>query len=349
MTKQSMNFKVIGIIIAIVIIAGAVYFATPRTEPVVEEDWPTRPIVVINPFPAGGMSELTQRAVAAKMSEILGVPISVAIMTGATGGIATDHVWRQPRDGYVWLGNTDNIRHYAVTGFHHTKPDDWVTWIATSGPAALAVEANSPFETLDDLIEAMQERPREVTVASGMVGNGWYTAFSLFRHELGLTYKHVPFPGGAPAAAAAIAGEAEVASAGFVEVVEFLRGGQMRALAVFDDEPVYVEGYGEIPPITNWAPGIRKYMPFGGWFGPAVPTGTPQHIIDKIDAAFIQVMESPALKELSQTRLVRLEGKRPAESAEFMRRESQLVSWLLYDLGLVETNPETVGIERLAE
>jgi tripartite-type tricarboxylate transporter receptor subunit TctC len=283
------------------------------------------------------------------MSEVLGVPITVGIMTGAAGGLASDHVWRQPKDGYVWIGITDNLRHYAVTDFHHTRPDDWVAWLSVTVPAGLAVAKDSPFQTLDDLVAAMRERPGEITVASGMVGNGWYTAWSLFRDHHGLEYKHVPFPGGAPAVAAAIAGEAQVAAAGFGEMVEFLRGGQMRALAIFDTEPAIVEGYGEVPPITNWAPELEKYMPFGAWFGPGVPVGTPQYIIDKIDEAFNKAMESDAMKEMALARHANLIGMNPEESAEFMRTEESLVTWLLYDLGMVTKSPADAGIERLPE
>lgn len=333
------------IISFILVCALNLFFVFPATGQ--DPKWPTRPLLIVNPFPAGGVSELTNRTLAIELTKHLGVSMQVVVMPGATGGIAADYVWQAPADGNVWLGFSDNFRHYPVTGYHHTTYKDWIVWLATAGPACLYVPAESPFKTLDDFMKAMRDNPGKIKIASGGTGNGWQTALEIFIFHKKLSYTLVPFAGGYPAAVATVKQESDAGSSGLMEVTEFLRGGKLRALAVFDKVPRNVSGYGEIPPITKWAPETARFMPFGGYWGPAVKKGTPDHIVKRIDAAFRLSVNSETMQKMAQEREVTISPMGPEEVSKFMETETSLVSWLLHDIKKVDKSPATVGIPRL--
>lgn len=308
--------------------------------------YPTRPITVIVQFGAGGATDQVNRALAAEMQQILKVPINVINMPGATGAVATAYVMGQPHDGYIWLGLSDNIRMYQVMDLGPFSYKDFHMWIAAAGVATICVKPDSPIKTMDDFIKAMKEVGKDLTLANSGIANGWHIALEMLKKEVGGDFKIVVYPSGRAAAAATVAGETKAGIPGLMEAVDLIKGGQLKILAHFNDEDIEIEGVGKIPTVAKWAPNIKKYLPFGGWWGIAVPRDVPQEVVDAIDKAYAQAVQSPKFKEFIQKQAMIYLGYDRKKSEEWAARETSLVSWLLHDLKLARRSPEDFKIPK---
>lgn len=308
--------------------------------------YPTRPITVIVQFGAGGATDQVNRALAAEMQQILGVPINVINMPGATGAVATAYVMGQPHDGYVWLGLSDNIRMYQVMDLGQFSYKDFHLWIAAAGVATICVKPDSPIKTMDDFIKAMKEMGKDLTLANSGIANGWHIALEMLKKEVGGDFKIVVYPSGRAAAAAAVAGETKAGIPGLMEAIDLIKGGQLKILATFNDEPIEIEGVGKVPSVAQWAPNIKKYLPFGGWWGIAVPKDVPQEVVEAIDKAYEKAVNSPKFKEFINKQAMVWLGYDRKKSEEYAARETSLVSWLLWDLKLAKKSPEDFKIPK---
>lgn len=327
--------------------------ADPAPEPAPENDdevaeWdPGEPIYVTIMFAAGGGTDLTIRMLAAQMERTLGTSIVAVNMPGATGAVATDHVWNSDRDGLTWLGAaTNDLMHYPVTGLHDVPYTEWELYIATLSTTIVAVSAASDYETFDDLLDDFRNRPGDVRVATAGVGASAHVAAEILSLGAGIEYAHVPYDGGSPAIIATIGRETETVFQHAIEVADMLKAGKLRALAVFDTIPLYMPGYGEIPAITDWLPELSKWLPHGAHFGIGLPADTPEHILAAVDRAFHEAVESEALREFAEGRSVDLIGLSRQAAREWIGIQAPVVTWILHEGGLSENNPEDFGFER---
>lgn len=308
--------------------------------------YPTRPITVIVQFGAGGATDQVNRALAAEMQRFIGVPINVINMPGATGAVATAYVMGQPHDGYVWLGLSDNIRMYQVMDLGGFSYKDFHMWIAAAGVATICVRPDSPIKTMDDFLKAMKEMGKDLTLANSGIANGWHIALEMLKKEGGGDFKIVVYPSGRAAVAAAVAGETKAGIPGLMEAIDLIKGGQLKVLATFNDEPIEIEGVGRVPTVAQWAPNIKKYLPFGGWWGIAVPKDVPEEVVKAIDAAYAKAVQSPKFKYFINKQAMVWLGYDRKKSEEYAARETSLVSWLLWELKLAKKSPESFNIPK---
>ena len=140
-----------------------------------------------------------------------------------------------------------------------------------------AVNANSPYKTMDDLLKAFKDKPGQIAVATAGQSSAGHIAIETLKKYTGITYKHVTYDGGNPAVIATVSGEAEVVPQLAVEEADMLRAGRLRALAVLDNKPLTIKGLKDpIPPITKWIP---EYKPGSNYFGIFLPPGTPDEVV----------------------------------------------------------------------
>ena len=128
----------------------------------------------------------------------------------------------------------------------------------------LSVSNNTPYKTPQDVVDAMKAKPGQVSVGSAGVNSSGHTAIEAFTKALGVTYKHVSYDGGNPAVIATVSGETEITTQLAVEQAQMIRGKRLRPLAVLSDQPLELEGFGTIPPITST---IKGYKPDANYFG----------------------------------------------------------------------------------
>jgi len=305
---------------------------------------PAHPITVIVPWPAGGASDTTGRMIAGQMESILGQRMVIVNTPGGAGAIGTKEVWDRPHDGYTLTANaTVSIVSYAVLGRMEQTYRDWIYFLPMYTPNVIAVKSDSPLKTVEDLIGAMKARPGAVTVATAGVGSSGYFFIEQFKSAAGITYRHVPYAGGAPAVVAVASGEAEMVPQLSIEVAELLRGKRLRALAVSTKEPLEIDGYGVIPSLTKALP---KFEEYGSYFGLMGPRDLPKDVIMTLDDAFQKAAATKAVKDYARTKggiAISISGEKAANLVERLARRE---AWILYDAGVAVKSPAEFKIPK---
>lgn len=257
---------------------------------------PDRPINIIVPWSAGGSTDQVTRVVAPILAEALGVSVIVVNQPGASGSIGTQAALDAPRDGYTWTANAiANNATYSITGLvENTSIDDYRVYLHVANAPVVSVNADSPYQTFDELLEAMGE-DGTITVGTAGINSSGGMALAAIEEASGgeLGARMVTYDGGNPAVLAAAAGEVIVTTQLAVEQTEMIKAGKLRALAVLSDTPLVVEGIDPIPPITNFLPDMHIAPDY---FGVFIPVGAPQEVYDTVDAIWQEhVMNSEAL------------------------------------------------------
>lgn len=308
--------------------------------------YPNKPITVYIQYAAGGATDQTCRALAAEVEKEIGAPINSVNMPGATGAVATSYVLGQPHDGYSLVGMSDNIRIYQAMDLGDMSYKDFHMWIAGGGVAAICVRKDSPIKTMEDFVNKLKEKDKDFTVSTSGMGNAWHTSLEMLNKSVGGDYKVVIYNGGRPALVGCLNGEVEATVVGLMEVIEFVRSGDLRVLATFNDKSYEIEGVGSVPSVGEYAPEIKPVLPFGGWWGFGLPKDAPQEVVDAIDKAYEKAKESQKLKDFFKNNYFVYLGYGREESEKMAARETPIAQYLLWDLGVAKKDPAKFGYER---
>jgi tripartite-type tricarboxylate transporter receptor subunit TctC len=306
---------------------------------------PDRPVNIVVPWAAGGSTDQVIRVVAGELEKALGQTMVVVNQPGASGSIGTKSVVEAARDGYTWAsGAAKDLGTYAVSGVLDTRITDWNLYLAVANQSVVGVNADAPWQTFDQLIQAMKEKPGSVTVATAGVNSSGFFGIEAVAQAAGVTYKHVSYDGGNPAVIATVSGETQVTTQLGVEQADMIRAGRLRALAVVSDKPLELEGAGAVPPLTRWYP---DYRPDTNYFGIFVPKDVPAEVLATLDQVWADaVVNSAALKKYAAERgalFLPASGEKALEVVQPAVRRS---AWILQDSGKAKVSPETLGIPR---
>ena len=306
---------------------------------------PNKPITIVVPWAAGGSTDQVVRVTAAEIEKALGQKVVVINQPGASGSIGTKNVLEAPKDGYTWAsGAAKDIGTYVISGLLDTKVADWRLYLVVANVSVLGVNPNSPYKTAADLVAAMKAKPGQVTVATAGVNSSGHAAIETFTRALGLTYKHVTYDGGNPAVNATVAGETEVTTQLAVEQANMLRAKRLRALAVLSDQPLVLEGFGTIPPVTAQVSGFK---PDTNYFGIFVPKNSPPEVIATLDKIWADVIsKSATIKAYAEKNGAVFAPSAGDAALKAAMPAIQAYGWLLHDSGKSKVAPDTVGIPR---
>ncbi len=241
--------------------------------------YPAKPVRVVVPFPAGGITDILARLLAQRLGEAWGQTLFVENRSGAGGNIGVVSVARAPADGYSVLVTTTsiavNMTLSANPGYDLVK--DLVPVINVASSPNMIITAQTGPATLRELIE----KSKATGLIYGSAGAGTtphLTAEYLFKNLAGLNVTHVPYKGAAPAVNAAIAGEVVAVSVAMPTAVPHIKSGRLRGLAVMSS--TRVAALPEVPTVQELGfPGFEDYT----WVGVFVPTGTPPGVVAKIN------------------------------------------------------------------
>jgi tripartite-type tricarboxylate transporter receptor subunit TctC len=189
----------------------------------------------------------------------------------------------------------------------------------------------------------MKARPGAVTVATAGVGSSGYYFIEQFKVAAGITYRHVPYAGGAPAVMAVASGESEMVPQLSIEVAELLRSGKLRALAVSTKEPLTIEGYGTIPSVSKAVP---KFEDYGSYFGLFAPKDLPKNVLEAYEEAFQKAAALKAVKDYATTKggiAVAISG---AQADELVERLARKEAWIMFEAGQAPKNPADLKIQK---
>ncbi len=261
------------------------------------EDYPTRPIHLIIPFPPGGVADIIARPIADKLSKSLGQPVVVESRSGATGTIGAAYVAHATPDGYtLLLGTTNEIAMsptlYASLPYDPTKAFAPVTPVAVF-PNVLVVSAKLPVKTVADLVAMAREKPGAVSFASSGVGSTNHLTAEIFQREAGVKILHVPYRGGGPALIDVLGGQVTAMFATLPSAVALIKSGQVRALAVTGQQRS--PAFPDVPTMAEAGlPGVVVTT----WNGVLAPAGTPPAIVERLHAALAQAVADPGLQQV---------------------------------------------------
>ncbi|MDR7151305.1 tripartite-type tricarboxylate transporter receptor subunit TctC [Hydrogenophaga palleronii] len=306
---------------------------------------PDRPITLIVPWAPGGSTDQVSRVTAAELEKHLGQKIVIMNQPGASGSVGTKNAMAAPADGYTWTaGGAKDLGTYKVLGMLDTSAGDWNLYLNVAHIAVVGVNADTPYKTMNDLIAAMKAKPGAISVATAGVNSSGHSAIESIARVAGVTYKHVTYDGGAPAAVAAGSGETEVTTQLAAEQTDMIRAKRIRPLAVVGDKSIEIEGYGTIPPLSDFIPGFKDPI---NYFGIFVPKGAPPEVkqtLDKIWAT--EMVKSEALKKYAQSRGAMFAPMAGEEAQKAVFPAIQSYAWTQQAAGKAKVSPDTVGIPR---
>jgi tripartite-type tricarboxylate transporter receptor subunit TctC len=266
--------------------------AAPR--PASAEDYPTRSIRLIIPFPPGGSNDVVGRIIANQLGKNLGQQVFVDNRAGAGGVVGSDLASKAAPDGYTLL--VVSIAH-AVDPWLYKEPFDPVkdfvpVAIFATGTNVLTVNPKLPVHSVQELLAYAKANPGKLNYASAGIGSFQHLSGELFKLKSGADIVHVPYKGGGPAMLAVMAGEAEVMFSSIVQTVPSIQSGSLRALATGGEtkSPILPN----LPTIAE--SGVPGYIATN-WWGVIAPKGTPQPIVDKLHSAVAEVLKSDETKK----------------------------------------------------
>jgi tripartite-type tricarboxylate transporter receptor subunit TctC len=330
----------------ILLISLAVFFALSSWVYAAKK-YPSRNITSVVVWGAGGGTDTCNRIIAAEMQKFLDVNINVINKTGGVAGsVGMSHAFSQKHDGYTLCGLSESNVTAGVQGGWDKKFDVWDTFIVGGSPDVISVTPDTPYQTLEDLIEAAKAAPGSIKAAASGAGSIHHLNLLAVENGSGAKFNFIPYKGSNPSQNAAMTGEVNVVVTSLAEQQQLLRGGKLRALGMLIPDSFEVDGLGTIPSSFDAYPGLSKYLPISQAIGFAVPADAPAEAKAVLVDAFNKAMATDKVKTWAKENYYLLSGKTGAESkAVFDALESNF-AWTLWELGAAKVNPETLGIPK---
>ena len=284
------------------------------------QNYPDRPIRVVNGFAAGGGTDLLLRTLLPKMGEILGQQLIIDYRPAAGGNLAMDIVAKAAPDGYTLLmgspGLATNPSLYRDLTFDPLRDFAPISLIGTV-QNVLVVNPALPVHSVAELVALARKDPGKLNFASPGYGTSLHLAAELFKASEGLDIVHVPYKGGLQAVTDVLAGKPELMFNVLPSALPYIQAGKLRALAVtgatrsptLPDVPTMIEA------------GLPNYTAFT-WNGLLAPAGTPRPIIDRLHAAIVQALQDPAVREGYARIGTDPDSDTPEQFAELIRAET---------------------------
>ena len=310
--------------------------------------FPTRDITLIVPWNPGGSSDLIGRLLVADMEKTFGVRITTVNTPGATGTIGMTDCINKPHDGYTLIANATPHTH-GVTGMAPWKPSDWSYLAAYYVPGIIAVNKDSKYKTIQDLVRAIGANPGAVTGGTAGVGSSGYVNMEILKSAIPefKNYEHIAYSGGAPAVTATLAGEVDFTPQLSNEMVDHLRAGTLIALAALTEDDLQLAGVPYvIPSIKKAYPAAANVLPCGDAFGLMFPSDVPAETQKALEAAYLKACQTDAAKAFATDKGVVLRAMNLKESAALRDADAKKVGWILFDSGAAPNSPAQFGVPR---
>jgi tripartite-type tricarboxylate transporter receptor subunit TctC len=285
-----MHMRLAGLATTVLLLA----YALPASA--AAQAWPQRPIRMICPFPAGGGTDFIARLAAKHLSDRLGQQVYVENRGGANGAIGLQALMQSDPDGYTIATTSDTplvVNPWLYDKLPYRPLRDFVP-VATlvRFPGMLAANPSVPVHSVAELIALAKDKPRGLSYSSAGVGNFTHLAMELFALATGVKLLHVPYKGTGPASLALISGEVQIGFNNVQTLLQNVRGGKLRALAVA--EPQRMPALPEVPTVAETVPGFAM----APWIGIIVPAKTPKEIVTRLADAALAVMHDPEVINL---------------------------------------------------
>jgi tripartite-type tricarboxylate transporter receptor subunit TctC len=307
------------------LIAGAALTAASLCLPVLAQaSYPSQPIKLIVPYPAGGATDTLARTIAQKIQENWNSPVIVENKPGAGGTIGNNFVAKAPADGHtVLLAITALIQQPPLMPLPYDPLKEFqpITRIAIS-PSVLAVQPSSPANTLKDFVALVKANPGRYSFGSYGAGTSSHIQGELLNNQGGLDMTHVPFQGAAPLVVNMKGGQLPAAFIDSATVRPHLASFKILAVTGTKRMPA-------LPDVPTFAEqGFHSYDPLG-WFGLLMPAGVPKPVLDKFSVEVARVLQLPDVRARIEGLGLFVGGETPEEFAKVMRSDAEVYARII--------------------
>ena len=296
------------------------------------QSWPSRPVRLVVPYPAGGPTDILGRVIAQKLTEALGQPVAVDNRPGASGNLGSDLVAKAPADGYTLvLGN--NATHATNESLFPSMPYQTLRDFAPIALVAtvtnmVTVHPSLPVRSVAELVAHAKANPGRLNYGSTGNGSAAHLIGELFKATAGVDIVHVPYRGSAPAVTDLLAGQVQVMFATLPTVLTQVQDNKLRGLAI--TAPARLASQPAVPTLVESGfPGLIA----DAWFGLLAPAGTPAEIISRLAQETVKAVQADDSRRTLAAQGFEVTTSTPAQFAEHIRGEIAKWAKVIRDSG----------------
>jgi tripartite-type tricarboxylate transporter receptor subunit TctC len=294
--------------------------------------WPSKPISLVVPFPAGGTTDVLARAVGQELSKSLGQPVVVESKPGAGATLGADFVVKSKPDGYTLLMGA--VHHTIASSVYKKLPYDFqkdlapVTTVALV-PNVLVINPNVAAKNTKDLLALAKANPGKLTYGSNGNGTGQHLIGAQFESMGGVELLHVPYKGSGPLTTDLLGGQITMSFDTITPVLSHIKAGKLRALAVTTSKRSPA-----LPDVPTLDESGLKGFNLGTWFGILAPANTPRDVVVRLNAEIVKIVNAPDFKKKMEDIGAEPIGNTPEQMAKQIKDDTERFAKLVKDAGV---------------
>jgi len=292
-------------------------------------EYPERTVKIIIPWSAGGMTDVLTRPIAKWLEDYYGVPFVVENKPGGAGVVGSLLIEKSKNDGYI-IGTTSMSTvsaQYVVPVYPDIHNVELISQVI-SIPATVTVNAESPWQTLEEFIAYAKENPGKIKSANSGIGASAHIYASVFGAKAGIEVSHIPYPGYAEAVTALLGGHVDVTNIPLPDVAQHVQSGKLRMLAIASNERH--PDFPDAPTLKEL--GIDTVM--GNYSGFVAPKGTPKEIVDALDSAIGNCLDDPEIRKFLIEAGFQPVYNNAADFATVVKDAEEQLDYLVNELGV---------------
>jgi tripartite-type tricarboxylate transporter receptor subunit TctC len=294
--------------------------------------WPSKPISLVVPFPAGGTTDVLARAVGQELSKSLGQPVVVESKPGAGATLGADFVAKSKADGYTLLMGA--VHHTIASSVYKKLPYDFqkdltpVTTVALV-PNVLVINPNVAAKNTKELLALAKANPGKLTYGSNGNGTGQHLIGAQFESMGGVELLHVPYKGSGPLTTDLLGGQITMSFDTITPVLSHIKAGKLRALAV-----TTAKRSPALPDVPTLDESGLKGFNLGTWFGILAPANTPRDVVVRLNAEIVKIVNAPDFKKKMEDIGAEPIGNTPEQMAKQIKDDTERFAKLVKDAGV---------------
>ena len=295
--------------------------AAPATAQAQAQAWPSKPVSLVVPFPAGGTTDVLARALAERLTQALGQTVIVESKPGAGATLGADHVAKSKPDGHTLLVGA--VHHTIASSVYKKLPYDFqkdfapITIIAMV-PNVLVVNANLPARNVAELVALGKAAKPQLTYGSNGNGTAQHLIGTQFENLTGVDLLHIPYKGSGPLTTDLLGGQVTMSFDTITPVLQHIKAGKLRALGV-----TTAKRSSALPEVPTLAEAGLKGSDIGTWFGVLAPAATPKEIVARLSAETMKIIHSPEFRKRMDEIGAEPIGDTPEQMARQIKEETE--------------------------
>ncbi len=294
--------------------------------------WPSKPISLVVPFPAGGTTDVLARAVGQELAKSLGQPVIVESKPGAGATLGADFVAKAKPDGYTLLMGA--VHHTIASSVYKKLPYDFQKDLAPVStvalvPNVLVINPNVAAKTTKELLALAKANPGKLTYGSNGNGTGQHLIGAQFEAMGGVELLHIPYKGSGPLTTDLLGGQITMSFDTITPVLSHIKAGKLRALAV-----TTAKRSPALPDVPTLDESGLKGFDLGTWFGILVPANTPRDVVTRLNAEVVKIVNAPDFKKKMEDIGAEPIGNTPEQMAKQIKDDTERFAKLVKTAGV---------------